>query len=126
MNKLFVPYPLAKLLKDKGFKEDCIATIDQTEYLHLNGTKWPGIRGAMLYDTIPCPLWQQVTKWLRDVHDIHIEIGTTLSEESKTDWILYRLEPINGKEAVWEDIMERFTTYERALEVGINEALKLI
>lgn len=43
MEKEFVPYELAVKLKALGFNEPCFATIDQTSYLHINGTK-RGIR----------------------------------------------------------------------------------
>lgn len=61
----FVPYEIA--LKFEGYfdKKDCIATIDQTEYLHINKTRWP-VRGAMMYNTINCPTYQQVFRRFRE------------------------------------------------------------
>lgn len=52
MKKLFIPYELALKAQEKGFNEKCLATIDQVEYVHINGTKQP-IRAAMCYLEVP-------------------------------------------------------------------------
>lgn len=66
---LFLPYDISLKLKELGFNEKCLATIDQTEYLHIKGTKSLP-RGSMVYDTIDCPLYQQVFDWFREKHNI--------------------------------------------------------
>ena len=70
MEKEFIPYEQALALKELGFNESCLATIDQTEYIHINGTKETSIRGAMVYNEIPVPLYQQAFKWFRDKHNL--------------------------------------------------------
>ena len=65
MKKEFVPYELAVKLKALGFDKKCIATIDQTEYLYIKGTRRP-IRGAMVYYTIDCPTFSQAFRWFRE------------------------------------------------------------
>jgi len=73
------------------------------------------------------PYQAELQRWLRDEHKFHIEIGTTLGEKYKTEWILYRIEGINkNQKATSKDILERFDTYEEALERGLCKALKLI
>jgi hypothetical protein len=69
LNKEFVPYEESLELKELGFNEPCIATIDQTEYLHIKGTKNQP-RGSMIYDTIPAPLYQQAFRWFREKQEI--------------------------------------------------------
>jgi hypothetical protein len=66
----FVPYELALELKQLGFDEPCLATIDQTDFIHIKGTEYP-IRGAMIYDTIDCPTYSQAFRWFREKHNIH-------------------------------------------------------
>ena len=61
--KDFVPYQQSLELIEIGFNESCIATIDQTEYVHIKGTKYP-IRGAMCYMEIPCPTFAQAFRFL--------------------------------------------------------------
>jgi hypothetical protein len=69
MNKEFVPYELALELKQLGFDEPCLATIDQTDFIHIKGTEYP-IRGAMIYDTIDCPTYSQAFRWFREKYDL--------------------------------------------------------
>lgn len=69
MEKEFIPYEQALALKELGFDEPCIATIDQTEYLHIKGTKKQP-RGSMMYDTIDAPLYQQAFRWFREEYGI--------------------------------------------------------
>jgi hypothetical protein len=65
MNKEFIPYEQALELEELGFDEPCIATIDQTEFIHIKGTEYP-IRGDMWYNTIDAPLYQQAFRWFRE------------------------------------------------------------
>jgi hypothetical protein len=65
MEEEFVPlYALALDLKDLGFDKPCFATIDQTDYLHINGAKRLP-RGSMMYDAINCPTFSQAFRWFR-------------------------------------------------------------
>lgn len=73
MKKEFVSYKLAGYLEEMGFDEPCLATIDQTEYIHIKGTREP-IRGAMVYFNIDCPLYSQAFRWFRDKYDITYSI----------------------------------------------------
>jgi hypothetical protein len=66
----FVPYELALELKQLGFDEPCLATIDQTDFIHIKGTEYP-IRGAMIYDTIDCPTYSQAFRWFREKHGLN-------------------------------------------------------
>jgi hypothetical protein len=70
----FVPYELALELKQLGFDEPCLATIDQTDFIHIKGTEYP-IRGAMIYDTIDCPTYSQAFRWFRDKFNCHHTIN---------------------------------------------------
>jgi len=70
MDKEFIPYELALELKQIGFDEPCLATIDQTDFIHIKGTEYP-IRGAMIYDTIDCPTYSQAFRWFREKHNLY-------------------------------------------------------
>lgn len=70
MNKDFVPYAPSLVLEELRFNEPCLATIDQTEYVHIKGTKEP-IRGSMMYFPIECPLYQQAFRWFREKYELH-------------------------------------------------------
>jgi len=85
MEKEFVPYMIAFDMMAIGFKESCIATIDQTDYLHIKGTKSLP-RGSMMYDTIDCPTFSQCFRWFREnygylpnIHNFNRNFKATLS-----------------------------------------------
>jgi len=70
MNKEFIPYELALELNQLGFNKPCLATIDQTDFIHIKGTEYP-IRGAMIYDTIDCPTYSQAFRWFREKYGLY-------------------------------------------------------
>jgi hypothetical protein len=69
MKNEFVSYEIALALKELGFNKPCFATIDQTDYLHIKGTKSLP-RGSMMYDSIDCPTFSQAFRWLYQKLDI--------------------------------------------------------
>lgn len=69
MNKEFVPYEPALELRKLGFNKECLATIDQTEYIYIKGTKYP-VRGTMCYNEIDCPTFSQAFRWFRERHEL--------------------------------------------------------
>jgi hypothetical protein len=73
MEKEFVPYELALELKQLGFDEPCLASIDQTDFIHIKGTEYP-IRGAMIYYAIDCPTYSQAFRWFREKYDLYADI----------------------------------------------------
>lgn len=59
MNHLFVPYEIAKQLKDKGFNEVCLSLITPNGSLETTDLEeWEKLKG-----TIDVPLYQQVVDW---------------------------------------------------------------
>jgi hypothetical protein len=65
----FVPYQIALDMKSIWFDEHCIATIDQTDFIHILGTKKLP-RGSMVYDIINCPTFSQSFKWFRQKYGL--------------------------------------------------------
>jgi len=74
MNKDFTPYKQSVELKELGFDESCIATIDQTEYIHIKGTKYPA-GGSMMYDTIDCPTLSKAFRWFREKYNLFGQVN---------------------------------------------------
>lgn len=74
MKHLFVPYELAKLAKEKGFDESCLARFF-SEKLTIATTF-----GSKNSDDVPkeynfnciAPLYQQLVDWFREKYHIHI------------------------------------------------------
>lgn len=81
INKEFVNYTQALALDELGYDGESFATIDQTEYIQFNVINGNNDHLTKVYNTISCPLYQQVFRWFRNTHNLHIEI--TLFNDSK-------------------------------------------
>jgi hypothetical protein len=126
MNKEFIPYELALELKQLGFDEPCLATIDQTDFIHINGTEYP-IRGAMIYDTIDCPTYSQAFRWFRDKHQlIHHMYWVYKKKYDGIDWIFH----IKGINMINNNVVPhdetRFETYEEAELACLKKLIEIV
>ena len=65
----YISFDVAKLLKEKGFNEDCRDSYDWGGNFHLNTSSNNGS-----IKKIAAPTLQMVMKWLREVHNICITI----------------------------------------------------
>lgn len=105
-----ISFETAKLAKEKGFKKLCDFSYDEDGILTGNCEQ--------SYNYV-APTQSLLQKWLREKHDIHITI-TSISQES---WQYHIQKP---KDKLGDNYEEDFENYEEALEVGLQEALKLI
>jgi hypothetical protein len=76
LSKIFVPFDVADKMLSLGYKEPCLATIDQTGYIHIKGTKYP-IRGAMWYQEINVPTYEQALDWFEKKYKLRFSIIPT-------------------------------------------------
>ena len=122
-----ISFETAKLLKEKGFKEyrnnksysSKGKISDWEHYYDYNGK--PETLGVY-QDHIAAISQTFVQKWLREKHNIHIQIHHFTNQ------------PMNGE--MWENCYQLFLndegkhpyyrTYEETLELGLFEALNLI
>ena len=128
MNKKFVSYRLAGCLKELGFDEPCLATIDQTEYIHIKGTREP-IRGSMMYYPVDCPLYQEVFRWLRDVHKLHGWVSSKTDINRNTIYIPHgRTIPDTIKDRFIVDIIPYgiFSTAEEAEAYCLTKLIEIV
>ncbi|WP_410264981.1 hypothetical protein [Barnesiella intestinihominis] len=122
----YVSLEVAKLIKEKGFNEPCLATI-----LKNGDLRWHDIEqssgnltsiGDDYYEFL-CPTIYEAQKWLRDKHNIDIVVGPEIDEETDKRigycFDLYTDFPSVSYSSVFE-------TYEEALNAGILESLKLL
>lgn len=70
--EIFVNFEIAKLASKFGFNHPCLGEIDQTEYIHIHGTKYP-MRGACCYETYEVPTYEQLINWFYE-RKIFIEL----------------------------------------------------
>ncbi len=75
IKEAYCSFEVAKLLKEKGFDEPCF-------YYYKNGVLMfsPFLKGRNSYQTDTCsaPTHQMTMAWLREVHNIFIEIGASI------------------------------------------------
>ena len=121
MEKDFLPYELAfKLVYDLGFKEKCLATIDQINYLHIKGTK-SSPRGAMLYDIVDCPTFQQAFRWFREKYRLSVLIHDCLD-----DYIGEIVEWTIAEDKVIHEVSNRIDTYEEAELACLEKLIEIV
>ena len=114
----------AKLAKEKGYDESCSSVFVDEKPKELGGVQR---KNSTYQNQITRPIQSDLQKWLRAVHDIHINIPTyhSISEDKP-----YGLE-INIKRGdkwgyVEYSCDDSFESYEDALENGLQEGLKEI
>lgn len=138
MTDQLISFNTAKLLKEKGFGgKDC--TTDYSYQYHpdinkyslykipennksaFNGTKGIMKGGKEGYSAISQSLLQ---KWLREKYHLHIHIADLGFE--MWSFMIVKLH-IDGTQGKGGDLGKKnYKTYEEALEIGLQEALKLI
>lgn len=126
MTEEFVTLETAKLLKEKGFKED-IFTFYELDCVEgdmiLSETYDYSDNFNKKDDCFSAPSQYLAQKWLRETKNLHIEI----SYMYENYWI-YDILTIPNHDLVGlsDRPIIHYKSYEEALEAGIQEALKLI
>lgn len=131
----YVNLKIAKLLQELGFDWECKAhyqgdtfheyTIQKERMIIMNHLKTPSYM-----ECVSCPTLFVTQKWLREMYHIEIQIKY-LYKGNPSDGILeYRwnicfTHPIPYKEYE-ANLNDCYSTYEVALEVGIEKALNLL
>lgn len=127
MKEQLVSFKTAKLAAKKGFNITPRWCYDLTEYYTQ------GIYGIIEYGTVVgdlelyAPTQSLLQKWLREEHDIHIEISKW-DDDTYSAILVSNNEKYNFPEES-EDVSYEaigMNSYEEALEIGLYEALKLI
>jgi hypothetical protein len=130
MKEQLITFQTAKLAKEKGFDEivDYIyMTNHTTEVLFENINDLKHSDGNNPF--VSAPTQSLLQKWLRDEHNIHIDIHAAQIAWNNKCSYLRSVFKIKGKHVSNEYVSYRVKevkTYEEALEEGLQEALKLI
>ena len=114
----YISFETAKLLKEKGFDEYCYGYYYTSKYMTHGDIKQ---RNSELFpDSYSAPTLQMAMKWLREVHNIHIEIGIGYNMEYFPVCISTQTnEPIP-----YIAMRGKPFTYEKACEVAIKYCLE--
>lgn len=129
----FVPFEIAKKLKEKGFREECFAHYpicgeDYEEYNCIEDDRC----GISLFDLCRCynnedsrlidaPTISQVLKWLREKYSIHISTKPYSCEDGLV-W-LYEIRKFNKNIVFIMANKTGFTKEEQASLAGIEYVL---
>ena len=129
MTEAFVTLETAKLLKEKGFKEDVFTfyEVDCVEGdMILSETYNESENFNEKNDCLSAPTQSLAQKWLRETKNIHICVYNCACgygyEISKADNGTH----ITSSTYKGTNDGEKWDTYEETLEAGLQEALKLI
>ena len=127
MRNLFIPYKLAVIAKEKGFKDDCLKSISETgfenDYSILGAKNWNEMKGI-----VSIPIYQQVVDWFREKHSITIEINLYSRKFDVSNDFANMIFKITVIHPTKGDCVPRgrFQNYYEALNKAIEEAFKLI
>ena len=115
----YVSFETAKLLKEKGFDDNCAALYDlRSGELNQRGVGYVFNNGQ--WDNfITAPTLQMVMKWLREVHKLFIHIDVIREASCWTADI----QDIKNDVAIYP-VKEEFSGYEQACEAAIKYCLE--
>ena len=128
----YVSFETAKLLKEKGFNIPCHATYDTavtggkprfSQYEVLNyfprGMKNTDNKFDMV---ISAPTHQMAMKWLREVHNINIDIVSVWNQK-RFEYQVFVVTPENAKHCYIDEKL--YLVYEQACEEAIKYCLEI-
>jgi len=116
MKEQLISFKTAKLAKEKGFNE-IVSTAYGRSQESLYESNCTNRNSENIF--LSAPTQSLLQKWLREVHNIHIEVHNL----GMKWW--FNLKEIDSDNAALF-ISDNYNSYEEALEVGLQEALKLI
>lgn len=109
----YCSFEVAKLLKEKGFNEDCRDSYDWGGNFHLNTSANNGS-----IKKIAAPTQSMAIDWLREVYHLHI----TVFSSSQESWMYRVTKPHQTLEEGCYG--EDYTSYEEACEAAIKYCLE--
>lgn len=126
MKEDFVSYEIAKKLKEKGFRELCLAYYTNDDTLYYNYSHKAGAcykdcylshnfmpKESVSGKFVDAPTISQVLKWLREEKKLHIVID--YNNPSLWSYVIFRF-----GEGYINKIGEDFNSYEQAALAGIE------
>lgn len=139
MKDQFIKYDTAKLAKEKKFNEPCLRGYKDGQLLFINPHDGEGILsdehwltnyedGETMDNYHTIPTQSLLRKWLREKHEIHIQIEFIPYENVSSPWS-FNITVIE-EEPRW--ILRGFEhdryykSFEDALEVGLIESLNIL
>ena len=117
MKEQLITFETAKLAKEKGFDSKYTEDYDTLGFVQQRG-----ILESHNLERVSAPTQSLLQKWLREVHNIYVLIE--IHDSAK--WFYFQITYKTNEGVEYTVPSSFYNTYEEALEVGLQEALKLI
>jgi len=120
MEEQIISFTVAKLAKEKGFNEVSDGCFDK------NGKKYSGMnhKNEIGKGVFSAPTQSLLQKWLREKYAIQVTPKYNTYNVYEGKYLGYQCEVYDFKNG--SKIYKTYESYEKALEKGLQEALKLI
>ena len=122
----YVSFEVAKLLKEKGFNEECFALYNPSEELIQCGVRLNNTQVGRVEGSYSAPTLQMAMKWLREVHGLNIQpciVRTIKLKEKAYNATIYDNNCEQIKSHFGRNIFDGFISYEEACESAIKYCL---
>ena len=126
MKDKLIEYSTAKLAKEKGFNEECYFSFAKIskEYCIFK-SEYSETNSEINKYEYSAPTQNLLRKWLREIYNIHIVVYVMENSDGSIYYDFGLKQVINWLTDKSSKPRE-FLTYEEALEIALQEALKLI
>lgn len=125
MNKEFIPYEQAVVLKQIGFTELCVACYDGSEMLSTYSTLFePKNYNVGGGKNTSAPMYRQVFKWFRDEYDLFCLTDMNYNGKHNITWTIHFLSMNHGLEPTI--IREEFKSYEEAELACVKTLIEIV
>ena len=122
VEEAYVSFETAKLLKEKGFNEKCLMAYIDGELFDYHDSDFPSVYELENTgdDVVDAPTQQMAMRWLREVHNIKVNIFY-----NNSNYAIEYFEP-NTQTGVDEPVFigDGYDVYEEATETAIKYCLK--
>ena len=120
IEEAYVSFDVAKLLKEKGFNELCYEWYNPFGS-HYNSAFAFNNEGYKNVNKICAPTQQMAMRWLREVHNINIDI-VSIWNQKQFEYQVFVVTPENAKDCYVDD--KSYLGYEEAVEAAIKYCLE--
>lgn len=127
MQLQIVNYKTAALAKKKGFKLNNLSYDGETGFYYEAGNK--NLKEDEINyshpNIISAPTQALLQKWLREKYDIHFEIKPIFNTKNIRPYVIHIIKNPSGEGFKYK-LLTPQDNYEKALEIALQEGLKII
>ena len=118
IKEAYVSFETAKLLKEKGFNEDCYTCYVTDEIQHYD---YKSRNSDLINGVISAPTQQMAMRWLREIYDLVIYPRLVETSDIEPSWV-YTIYNIFSKETEKSTVL--YTEPEDAIDAAIKYCLE--